>query len=721
MSTIKKFVTFRKPKKSTSSVAINTDCPATSPLPILGYPALTQGLNRLEAKAQELKDTLDKRSRSLESVTGCDEYGKSVVLRTDSNSLSWCDLRETRSFQINSVRDLFNTNYRLSGRFLPPSEQLLNLSAGEVHSAIDDLEALPREVRNFCRHTQRLDPQLPPYVLNEEIFLPVPSQFLNQSDNSVQIALALAESEQPLDSEKGELVRIKRKVLRRKREQTLINFLDVARQLPKTKSGPKLIRRLKLANRTPAAGFSKLGRYSAENKNAPSHNSTFTPFLPDPNSLSTTTSSTKPRPHPRKAASLSGEAAGSTAAQHLNSEIDSDHDSTVSEEDMSFVPMDNNVLKWYSQLIPMLEIKQKEYSATAIKTFMERCRHACKSLDDEQERTFLFTIICRMSNDVVKRLKKFTFDSLEDLETALKDAHPQASNREYILEQIRSSRQRENEGIEDFVNRLRDLVERGLSEDLHDEEYERAAIIALKKGIKSDVVYLQLLQLKSDATFKDMAVKAIVAEQDVRMRNRTVNEVRATNKDVDIVEEFKRVLSALETKTVNTISASQRENSNPFSRTSTMYPQPPEQLPPPNRGYNPTTATQYRQNVVCYNCGRIGHYRSECRQRRPNFGFQRPNYQPQPRYTNYPTNNSGNVGNSDRCEPPPSAANQSDRSDTCGLCGLQGHTPTTCVRNQAGASSTNPTGEKCQLCEGFGHIARNCHLLRPGNCSRSAQ
>lgn len=79
---------------------------------------------------------------------------------------------------------------------------------------------------------------------------------------------------------------------------------------------------------------------------------------------------------------------------------------------------------------------------------------------------------------------------------------------------------------------------------------EGSAIIELKNGIKSDVVYIKLLQLKR-RHFRNVAVKAIAAEQDIRMRNRTVNEVRGTNTDVVIFGEFKRVLKAIESRNVN--------------------------------------------------------------------------------------------------------------------------------------------------------------------------
>lgn len=113
----------------------------------------------------------------------------------------------------------------------------------------------------------------------------------------------------------------------------------------------------------------------------------------------------------------------------------------------------------------------------------------------------------------------------------MKDAHPHASNREYILEQIRQCRQREGEAI---VGRLRDLLEKGLSEDSSDTEYQRAAVLALKKGVGNDVVYVQLLQLSREASFEELATQAIASEQEFRMRHRGSHSSK--EKDSSLVE-----------------------------------------------------------------------------------------------------------------------------------------------------------------------------------------
>lgn len=470
---------------------------------------------------------------------------------------------------------------------------------------------------------------------------PTVDDLLNKSTDTVEKATKPGIPSQFQKSERRE----------KKKNKKFLHFLNLTNQLgPTRRKSPS--RRQKSMDKT------KLGRYSAEN-DEPLANSSF-------------------------------------AFNHPSATTHSETNCTPPIKDNMNIPkVDNNVLKWYSQLIPMLEIKPNDNSATAIRTFMERCKHACVVLDEEQTRTFLFTIICRMSNDVAKKLKKFTFDSLEDLEGSLKEAYPQASNREYILEKIRNCRQKDNEKVADFISRLRELLQEGKSEDPTDPEYNKAATVAIKNGIKSDFVYMQLTNAGSDATFEDLTSKAISAEQEFGMRSRGAslpNENGNPTMDINLIEQFKRVLSVLETKAAE-LNTSQGGNQ-PQVEVNALRVQGP-------------------RPKICYNCGRPDHIRNQCR--------FRPNYQyPQNQYTNYMYHPQQQqpiyAMNQQQPFPPVSEPNNADRNEKCGLCGLPDHNPTNCPRNH---SPGNTVTEICQLCDAAGHTAKQCG--QAGNSNRSAQ
>lgn len=669
MSSLRQFITFRK-KKSTSEIAVNTDRQETleidandsssldlveNPPQRISYP---QRLETIEKRAIELKRSIEKRTTYLsrnKRLPTPDEVNIDLnVQEEDDNDIRY-NFTNVRSYKIRGKRDLFQTNFELTGRFLPPSTKLLNQSVDQVNSAVT-LDA-SSSFTEFCKQAINNSDFSTNIDESGRIF-PWQSRFLNLSDNAVDLAINTA-FKVPLRSTV---------------DKAFDNFISLSRKLQGVSFRPKskLVKRLKLAT------TKKLGRYSAEEQPTPVH-------------------------HPLP-----------STTNFLAPESGDSEQSTCKDSEVSF-KMDNDVIKFYSQLIPTLDITKKEGSALAIKTFMDRCRHACKALDDEQEKTFLFTIICRMSNDVVKRLKKYTFETLDDLEGALKDAYPQASNREYILEQIRSSRQRDHESIEDFIGRLRDLKEKGLSEDSEDKEYERASIIALKTGIKSDVVYVQMLQM-GDTTFEAMANKAISADQDIRMRSRAI-EVKPNSTDENLLEQFKRVLNVLESKTLN--GSEEYSNNNLVRDASTFNLNALQQSSPAQWNNMPGRNSQNYQRV-CYNCGKPGHFKNNCRLRRQNFGTQMPFYQNQ----HYPQN-TGNHFIQDPAQGPPqfpvnapSLNRRLGEVENCGLCGLRGHGPANCVRNQPSSSRST---DICQLCDAVGHTAKACPSIRQGNSVRSAQ
>lgn len=722
----RKFVTIRKKKSNTSNASVNTELSerASSDFPnskhsespakssnVTSFSAqktidkVNENLDIIESEARKLKKRLDLRggcfgSKNLIKVNFPvpNEIGRDIDIRRDGHSEYWYDVLDKRSYKINGVRDLIQTNFEISGRFLPVSDIVLNSSLDSVKETLTVFTEKSENFEDFCRfyHQNRnLEKSLN--------FLPTSEEFLNRSDNSIEIAVNSFGNSFLSISRKYENIRTKQSIFRTREDQKYLNFLDLAKKLTGKVSirPPYSLKRLKVAPR-------KLGRFSSEDYR-PLANSSFTlPNEQDPNQLT------------------SQEIRTSAQVENQNA-------------NMNVSRLDNSVIKWLSQLIPMLNIHQNEHSATAIKSFMERCRHAWEVLDEDQQRTFLFTIISRMSNTVVKKLDKFTFDSLDDLEKSLKEAHPHASDREYILEQIRQCKQREEEAVEDFVARIRELLERGLSEDANDQEYEKASILSLKKGVKSDVVYVQLIQLGNSATFDELAAKAITAEQGFKLRSRDVLQKppnpTSTPVDNSLLEQFKRVLSMLESKTseTSTLSTANSQNLSNYSMNAIQTRISNQNNSQEQSSMNWNANTLYKPKV-CFNCGKPGHFRNVCRQRRQNNNYSHFHSQGQqatfPRQSFPPnsqpfrngatetgmhqtfdqTNSRGYATQSD--------VNKNERLEVCGVCGQSGHNSNSCIRNQPSGSGIS---EVCQFCDRIGHTAKNCPTIIQGNGRGSAQ
>lgn len=682
-----KFVTVRKSNnKQKSTVAVNTENTTTS----LG---LLDHLNRLQESAESLKAKLDKRGctdGSFGAVIPSD-FNRVVELVRDRKGTILYEVSDIQIFRISSIEELFSTNLAVTGRFTPFSDQILNQSVDQALSTLRN-HAPSSSSRGYCKLAIQSSANDIRYNLEKRgRFLPFSIDLLNISDNSLQHLLKSAEAEILPE------VARKFKLNRKKPRKRLLNYLDLADRLSNLRlAKPQFKSNLKLG---------KLGRYSAE----------------DRRSVPATQANQK---HP--------ESPTFTNFSNIDKRRQSVHlNSTVK---MSNVQVDNKVVKWYSLLIPILEINRTEHCATAIKKFMERCRHVFRGLDDDQQRTFLFTIYSRMTQSVVQKLKKLTFESLEDLEKSLKEAFPYASNREPILESLRQSRQNEGETVESFVNRLRVLLERGHSEDSKDPEYEITAKLSLKKGVQSEVVYIQLMQLESDASFEEMAVKAIAADQQLSMRTR--NNTKETS-DQDFIEKFKKLLSIIDTKTSNPsenfqINSLSNNSQAPQQRnvgSPELQPVVPSAIAPAQANTDYQQQQQYQQRPlrtkVCFRCGQPGHFKNRCpqyRQRPNNFamGYQAPQMGP---YQQFPNPYAWQVpGHNPYIPYTNNVVTQSnDSSERCGMCGLGGHNPTNCPRNQAGCSNSSAKeSEICQLCDGTGHIAKNCPTILSGNSTRSA-
>lgn len=181
------------------------------------------------------------------------------------------------------------------------------------------------------------------------------------------MTLSKGDSEYPESSAKSQVVRTKHRLLRRKAEARLLNFLSLTKKIPVGAPKHKSRNYNKLAT---SHNSKKLGRYSAETD------------PPSDFQVEHTESNIVP-------------------LVFNNPQLSSTKTMSSSES-----ILDNTVLKWYSQLIPILDISNKKHSAVAIKAFMERVRHVCKTLDDTQQQTLLYTIVSRMSNDVIQKLKQ---------------------------------------------------------------------------------------------------------------------------------------------------------------------------------------------------------------------------------------------------------------------------------------------------------------------------
>lgn len=207
--------------------------------------------------------------------------------------------------------------------------------------------------------------------------------------------------------------------------------------------------------------------------------------------------------------------------------------------------------------------------------------------------------------------------------------------------------------------------------------------------------------------------------------------------DSELLDQFKKVLTVLESKTVNQLTANTtRDNINIADVNQQSY-RPPFQKQ--NRGpVNQQYSQQQQQQLLyrpklCYNCNKPGHFSKQCRSRRNNFGNYSPNYPQQnpgnnqpngyqtnnnsyrPYMNNYQYNNNNYEPNNQRRQ---SNQDRSQMEETCGICNLPGHIATSCPRNLPGTSQPN---HPCQLCDNLGHSAKYCPLLKQGNCARSAQ
>lgn len=290
--------------------------------------------------------------------------------------------------------------------------------------------------------------------------------------------------------------------------------------------------------------------------------------------------------------------------------------------------------------------------------------------------------------------------------------------------------------MEDFVAKLRELVERGHSEDIRDTEYEKTALQSLKKWVKSEVVYgqiLQLLQIDSNANFEKVASHAITTDQELSLRN-----PRKSTAENNLVEQFSKLLNLIESKSnsqeqstkfhINSVSTNNAQSHTPINSDSLHAnenaPQSIPQIVQQNSSSNGSNQVTQRQKV-CFKCGKPGHFKNRCPEKsRLNYPQHYPPFFPnmhsQYMYPMASPNQGQGFQQFSHFPPtnmPINLVPQQQTAEKCGLCGLTGHTPTVCPRNQ---SSTSGTSEICQLFDAVGHTAKNCPTLQ-GNSLRSAQ
>lgn len=141
---MKKLVSFHKNKKEKATTGVNTE-----PLPGPSQQLLGK-INSIEELALNIKRRVTSRNlkRQLPPFEILDRH---LEIREDRASQLWYDLRDLRSFKISSVKDLFQIQFDLTGRFTPSSTQVLNLSFDEVSSALERVTSSPTEATEFCR------------------------------------------------------------------------------------------------------------------------------------------------------------------------------------------------------------------------------------------------------------------------------------------------------------------------------------------------------------------------------------------------------------------------------------------------------------------------------------------------------------------------------------------------------------------------------------------
>lgn len=228
---------------------------------------------------------------------------------------------------------------------------------------------------------------------------------------------------------------------------------------------------------------------------------------------------------------------------------------------------------------------------------------------------------------------------------------------------------------------------------------------------------MQLMNLGREATFEELSMEAIAADQQFSLRTRLSSRREPASsengqKESELIEQFKRLLNIIEARHVdNNIQPQVIQNQSPpqnfdpnFSvnmlQSSSQHPQyTRNQYQNSSQGYQ----VQNRPRpVVCFRCGMPGHYRNACRQFPSNY----PMYPQYAQYQNIP--NSGNMYapqafQNQQIHQEPN--NVSENTNTCGLCGLGGHSPNECPRN---ISTTSGVMQVCQLCDAIGHSAKNC-------------
>lgn len=194
MSGLLKFISNKK-RKDTSEIAVNTESIELCESPNQIVPFRNQ-LNSLEKHAKALKQKLENRSQSLAVARTSlrpDELSFDCEIRQDASFNFWYDSREVRSFRISGVRDLFQTNLQLTGRFAPPCDQLLNSSLEEVNTNLARVTEPSTSFREFCYFINNHSDSLPTNLENFGRFCPLSVELLNRSDNAVTLALTASE------------------------------------------------------------------------------------------------------------------------------------------------------------------------------------------------------------------------------------------------------------------------------------------------------------------------------------------------------------------------------------------------------------------------------------------------------------------------------------------------------------------------------------------------
>lgn len=357
--------------------------------------------------------------------------------------------------------------------------------------------------------------------------------------------------------------------------------------------------------------------------------------------------------------------------------------------------------------IPKFELNSNTNLALELRSFIKACENVLKLFETEEDesykREFFRLITFRLGYNVQERITKNKFENLKDLENHLRSICHIKLDKGKLLNEIRHERQRYNENVSDFIERLRKLIAQGRSEYNNDREFEREAIHTLKNSIKNELISIKLMDSNSDK-FEELAEIALNRDIELHQRSYNTKHIAESNKQQETINELIQKIKDLEAKQAATINNLRREQ---------------------NRSKSPikfNNSYQERDHLFCSYCKRKGHLIKDCRQKRNQNQFSNQN--PQNKFYNRnqatyrPAFSSQNYQNQKYRNNSPSRFNNTFNNHPANsFRRVHFENPSnnyksqnlTCLRcNKRGHKSNNCYELICSICKNMGHIHTEC-------------